>query len=177
MQLPNLDLVVDTYFPIKDMRPEAYLSQLRAELLPEIRKLEAERKIIWFGFLIHGARQLAGRVPPTDQTPYVHIRLGLPNGAAIDAFIRQLPNHFQQPQLLPVAAITGVDVSLVRDKNWAYAWKLHGEASDWVLRLIEAHDDDATISIQQVVQFLHFITNALAFGGQCLYMPGGFKQF
>ena len=177
MELPNLDLIVDTFIRIRNPNQDAYISQLREELLPEIRKLQKERGIIWYGFLIHDHGNLAGRVPSTDHSPYIHLRLGLPDGSDIDAFIQRLPQHFQKPQKTSLADISGIDVSIMKNQSWAYAWKMHGEASEWVMRMLEAHAEDANIHIQQIIQFMHFLTNPFMIGGRCLCLPTGFLQF
>lgn len=177
MELPNLDLIVDTFIRIRDHNFDAYMSQLRAELIPEIRELQSEGKIIWYGFLIHDHKNLGGRVPSTDQNLYIHLRLSLPEGADVDQFIRQLPAHFQEPRKSSLSAIGGIDASIMKDQDWVYAWKVHGEASEWILRMLEAHAQDATIPIQHIIQFMHYITNPLMIGHKCLFIPGGFVSF
>ena len=177
MQAPNLDLVVDTFFQIKELRLDAYISQLRTELIPEIRKLEENEKIIWYSFLIHNHRNLDGRVPSTDDNLYIHLRLGLPDGANVEEFINELPGHFEQPKRKTLSAISGVDVSIINENDWAYAWKALGEALEWILGFIEAHAPDADVHISQVIQFLHFFTNPLMIGHRCLYLSSGFLRF
>lgn len=177
MQVPNLDLIVDTFIRIKELRLDAYIAQLRTEFIPEIRKLEKEGRIIWYAFLIHDHSQLGGRVPNTDKNLYIHIRLGLPEDADVAQFIKELPSHFEQPEKVFLSEISGVDVSILNGNDWAYAWKVHGEASEWILRLLEAHADDTGIHIPQIIQFLHFITNPLMIGNRCLYLNSGFLRF
>ena len=103
MELPNLELVVDTFFPIKDLNLDAYTLQLRTQLIPEIRRLESEGSIIWYSFLVHDHRNLGGRVPSTDQNLYVHIRLSLQEGVDVDQFISQLPSHFLKPSKISLS--------------------------------------------------------------------------
>jgi len=177
MELPNRDLIVDTFIRIRDLNLDAYISQLRSELIPEIRQLQSEGKIIWYGFLIHDHTNLGGRVPSTDQNPYIHIRLSLPEGADIDQFIHQLPSHFQQPTQSSLSPIGGIEASILNDQNWLYAWKVHGEASEWILRMVESHAHQANIPIQHIIQFMHYITNPLTIGHKCLFIPHGFMSF
>ena len=173
MELPNPGLIVDTFIRIRDLNLNVYISQLRAELIPEIRKLQSEGKIIWYGFLIHDQKNLGGRVPSTDQNFYIHLRLSLPEGADIDQFIRQLPSHFQQPIESSLSPIGGINASILNDQNWVYAWKVHGEASEWILRMVESHSQDAIIPIEHIIQFMHYITNPLTIGHECLFIPHG----
>jgi hypothetical protein len=177
MDLPKLDLIIETFFKIDKLDFSSYISQLRNGLLPLIRKYENEKKIIWYSFLIHDSNNLKNRVLPSDKNLYVHIRFGLPDGANINQFINELPDYFQQPQHVNLSVISGIDNSIIRNNDWAYAWKIHGEASELVLRIIEGHNDDSNISIQQITQFLHFITNPLMIGGRCLFLNNGFLQF
>lgn len=175
MLIPNLNCIVDTYFRVKDPNFDPYISQLRTDLIPGIRKLQGDQLIIWYCFLMHGADQLAERVPKTDQNLYVHIRLGLKDGVDINEFKKQLPHNWEKPIKVQLAEISGLNDSRLKDKNWAYAWKLIGEASEWVVQLIENHRE--SISIRQVIQFLHFITNPLSIGNQNIFFPSGFLPF
>lgn len=177
MDLPNPDLIVDTFIRIRELDLNAYISQLRDELIPEIRTLQSEGKIIWYGFLIHDHKNLGGRVPSTDQNFYIHLRLGLPEGADVEQFILQLPPHFLQPRQDSLSPIGGIDPSILNDQNWVYAWKVHGEASEWILRMVESYGRDAIIPIQHIIQFLHYITNPFMIGHKCLFVPGGFMSF
>jgi hypothetical protein len=80
-----------------------------------------------------------------------------------------LPSHFLTPTSVQLADISGVDGSELRDHNWARAWRLVGEASEFVLSLLEEYEEPP--SPQRTIQYLHFITNGLGMGMQCLYAP------
>jgi hypothetical protein len=168
MDIPVLDRIVDTYIPITSLDPSAYLQQLRSQVLPEIRNLERTGAIRWYGFLIHRARHLGGR-EPMDGRHFIHLRLEPASSLELDAFIRTLPSHFLNPMVTPVSSITGLDGSILAGADWAQAWKIHGECSSWILSLLEGHSGN--IPVKQIVQFLHFITNPLDLGHQCLHKP------
>ena len=169
MEQPNLDLIVETFICIRAHNADEYMSQLREELIPEIRKLQSEGKIIWYGFLIHENKNLG---------LCIHLRLSLPEGADVDQLIRQLPAHFQETRKSSLSAIGNIDASIMKDQNWVYAWKVHGEASEWILRMLEAHAQNAAIPIQQIIQFMHYITNPLMIGHKCRFiLPDGFISF
>lgn len=176
MQLPNLSRIVDTYVPVSANDLPAYLKQLRQDILPHIRKLQADGHLRWFSFLVHKAGQLAGRVP-TDARMYIHLRLDPASCLEIKAFIKLLPAHFLKPrQVAPLSSISGLDGSILPDDNWVHAWKILGEASEWVLGLLEAHKKEP--SLEQIVQFLHFITNPLMLGHRCrCIVPAGYISF
>ena len=175
MELPNLSRIVDTYIPISGVDLVSYLRQLKQDVLPHIRNLQANGHLRWFSFLRHDASQLAGR-EPVDGRFFIHIRLEPAAALNLQAFINLLLPHFLKPlQVAPLSEISGLDGSILQDDNWAYAWKIHGEASEWVLYLLEGHKENP--SLQQIVQFLHFITNPLMLGHRCLCIPGGFISF
>ena len=162
MNIPNLTRIVDSYIPIDRVDFRAYLEQLRRKVVPSIRKLQNDDLLRWYSFLIHGPALLNNR-EPMDNKLYIHLRLEPKKGINITDFIKKLPTHFIKPKQVTLANIAGLDDSILRDKDWAYAWKLHGEASEWVLSLLESHGDQE-ISLKQIIQFLHFVTNPLMLG-------------
>jgi len=172
MNIPDLSRIIDTYIPIVSY--ENYYNQLQQELIPPIRKLQNEDLLNWFSFLIHSSEHLSNR-ESMDNKLYIHLRLEPKNNVTIDMFITKLPKHFIKPIQVPLGAISGLDPSFLQDENWAYAWKLLGESSEWVLSLIESHKKP--IPLNQIIQFLHFITNPLLLGGKCIFFPNGFLPF
>ena len=183
MELPDLERIVDTYVPIpRNISRDDYTNRLRADIIPEINKLNEERRIVWYCFLIHEWRHLEHkkRTPPNEPNAYqyIHLRFGLPEEIIISDFIASLADHFEQPIPRPVSEIYGaIDKRVLKDCDWAYAWLILGEASDWVLKMIEGHDENSSIPIEQVIQFLHFITNPLKIDNNCIFLPGGYIPF
>jgi hypothetical protein len=177
MNLPNPDLVVDTFLRVRDMNFNSYINQLRSELIPAVRRLQSEGKIVWHSFLLHGQQHLGGRVPATDQDFFVHIRLSLPEGADLQNFISHLPANFEQPIESPLTPMNEFGNADFKGQDWRYAWKMLGEASEWVLTLIESYSGNTQIPINNIIQFLHYITNPLTLGHKCLFVPGGFGSF
>jgi hypothetical protein len=174
VELPNLSRVVDTYVPVSSTDFTTYLSQLKLDVLPHIRKLQSDKHLRWFSFLLHGARHLAGR-ESEDGRSFIHLCLEPATELDLEAFKKLLPAHFCKPQPCQLSGIPGLDGSTLCDNDWAHAWKILGEASEWVLYLLEGHKGD--LSLQQVIQFLHFITNPLMLGHKCLCIPAGFVSF
>lgn len=170
MEVPDLGRIVETDVPVSD----GEVLQLRRDVLPHIRRLQADGHLHWFCFLLHSASQVAGR-DRADSSLVIHLRLEPSPGLALDDFIRLLPVHFRDPQRGDTLAISGVDVAMLRDDDWAHGWRLAGEASEWVLCLLETHKDE--LSAGQIAQFMHFITNPLTLGHRCLCIPAGFVSF
>ena len=174
METPNLDRIVETEVPILSLEYDSYLNQLRKDVLPLIRELQIAGHLRWFSFLLHPAKQVIGH-DPVDESPVFHLRLEPEIGLDIQAFIKLLPSHFLNPHQVALSQIDGPESSILRDSEWAYAWKIVGESAEWILCLLEAHEDE--IPPKQIVQFLHYITNPLMLGGRCLCIPDGFLPF
>lgn len=168
MKVPNLNRIVETDIPVKSLGQDDYLAQVRSDVLPHIRKLQTAGHLEWFSFLIHPASQVAGR-DRNDKTPVFHLRLEPTSGLGINEFIQLLPAHFRDPHPVNLAEISELDCSLLLDGDWAQAWRVVGESSEWVLCLVETHKNN--IPPKQSVKFLHYITNALGLFHQCVYAP------
>lgn len=180
MELPNLNKIIDTYILIKKEQPlslneglKKYINQLRTDLIPHIRQLQNDKLISWFCFLIHGASQLNGREKGSKES-FIHIKLEPNKHVSIDELIPLLPPHFKNPIQLTLSDIDPLKIEFIKDKNWANAWKMHGDTSELVLSLIENHDE---LPIHHIIQFLHFITNPLYVGQKSLFVPGEIYQF
>jgi hypothetical protein len=139
MQRPNLSNCVDAVVPIRGSSIADYLHQLRAECAPAIRALQARKAIVWYSFLVHN-RASAGRedLPVAFPEPFIHFRFSPPNGAAQNELLDSLPNPFLHPVGATLGAVGGIDVAAVHG-SWTDTWWMIGEASDWVLKLVEVH--------------------------------------
>ncbi len=177
MQPPILTCSVDAIVPLADLSLDGYFSMLRTQVLPGIRSLEKDEGIIWFSFLIHD-RETGDRsdLPPHITGAFLHVRFGLPDGTDQGDFMLKLPVPFIHPIIKPLGPIGGIDIS-VMGGDWAMAWWMVGESSDWVLKLVEAHSGDVPIPLQQTAQFLHYITNGLLIGGRSILFSGEFLLF
>ena len=162
--LPDLDRIVDTYLPVSSHDLGTYWRQVRRDVLPQVRELQAGGLLRWFSFLIHPPEMLDGR-EPDDDCLYIHLRLEPAPGVEIEDFIAKLPESFRNPVSVSLGVIAGVDEEALSEADWRQAWRIHGQASEWVLCLLEGHTE--MMDLQQVVQFLHFITNPLGMGMAC----------
>lgn len=168
MKVPDLTRIVETDVQLNSLQLEDLLIQLRSDILKPIRELQSARKIEWFSFLIHEARQIADR-PDEDKTPLFHLRLEPASDLSVDEFIAALPAHFRAPHPVQLGAIGGLNGELLNQSNWAEGWRVIGESAEWVLSLVESHGDQ--LPPDQIIQFLHFITNALGLGHTCIFAP------
>ena len=165
METPNLDRIVDTYVLIEKLEYGPYLDQLRRDIIPPIRRLQAEGTLRWYAFLVHPPDLLDKR-EPLDTRRYIHLRLEVDSSIEVNEFIGRLPLNFRKPEHKRLAEIDGLDQMILCDHDWASAWKIHGEASGWVLTLLE-HHENVPIPEHQVFQFLHFMTNSLFLFDRC----------
>ena len=176
MQRPNLSNCIDAVVPIRGSTFAAYLHQLRTECAPAIRALQAKEAIGWYSFVVHN-RASSGRedLPTVFPEPFIHFRFSPPNGTASNELLDSLAGPFLHPIATTLGSIGGIDVTAVPG-GWAHAWWIIGEASEWVLKLVDAHSEGFE-NPAQLVQFLHYITNGLGIGMQSVFIPGGFQQF
>lgn len=174
MKKPDLTRIVDTYVKIDASNIKVYLQQLKKEILPQIRAQQRDGKIRWFSFLLHGSRHLQGR-ESNEKAYFIHLRIEPSTEITTEEFAKQLPTHFKNPIPSKISEMSGVDRKTLEGDDWAQAWAILGEASEWILSMLERHKDIP--SVQQIVQYLHFLTNPLMIGHRCLFIPGGYFPF
>lgn len=168
MDVPDLARIVETHVSVPSLEPATYFDLLRRDVSPYLRELSASGSITWFSFLLHTPQQLLPAQP--GQGYIVHLRLAPAAHLDSSGLIESLPPHFQNPHVVPpLAAISGLDASALRDSDWAYAWKAFGEASEWVLDLLDAYATGPQPA--EILQFLHFMTNPLMLGQQSVHGP------
>lgn len=165
VDIPNLSRIIETYVPVSSLERTSCLRQLRQDILPHVRSLQADGHLRWFSFLLHPADLLSGH-DPADKSPVIHLRLEPAADLDRQAFVELLPPHFLDPREVELSDISGVESSELRDGDWARAWRIVGEASEFVLSLLEGYQEAP--SPEQTIQSLHFITSPLTLG-QCLY--------
>lgn len=168
MKAPDLSRIVETDVRISSLQLEDFLTQLRSDILKPIRDLQSAGQIEWFSFLVHPARLVGGRAAD-DETPVFHLRLEPSSDLSVDQLIASLPDHFGDPHPVQLAEISGLNGALLNRSNWAEAWRVIGESAEWVLSLVESHGEQ--LPPGQIIQFLHFITNALCLGHTCIFAP------
>ena len=168
MKVPNLNRIVETDILVVSLRPDAYLAQLRRDVLQHIRELQSAGYIEWFSFLLHPAKQVTGRASD-DESPVFHLRLEPSLDISVNELTRLLPAHFRDPHPVNLAQISGLNGAFFEGGDWAQAWRVIGESAEWVLCLLETHADE--LPPEQAVQFLHYMTNPIGIGHKCVYAP------
>ena len=133
-----------------------------------IRKLKSSGYIEWYSFLLHHTKHITG-LNSENNNPIFHIRLEPSSDFTVEQLIDLLPAHFLDPHPVTLEEISGVNNNLLNGTDWAEAWRILGESSEWVLNLLETHV--GAIPPQQSIQFMHFITNPLGLGHKCIYVP------
>ena len=174
MESPHLTRIVDTYVPVRSLEFGAYLDQLRTDILPHVRSLQEAGAIPWFSLLIHGPQHLDGR-EPMDGGIYLHLRFEPSADQEVADFVRSLPPHFVNPVPVTLGPIADLDGSQFRAQDPSEGWRILGECSELVLTIVEGYDSGP--DLQQVIQYLHYVTNPLLLGQRCLCIPAGFMSF
>jgi hypothetical protein len=170
LQKPALSRGVETFIPIPlppDATPiaiwESYLELLRSKVAPLLQGLIKKRQINWYSFLVHN-RQSGVPTKDSDNGLYVHIRMVPSKGITLKRLRPQLPSvclmtrRIRQP--IP-NALDNANVNALIGSTAAEGWRVLGESSEWVLRMLQAHRPNAPIPVNNVAQFLHYLGNQL----------------
>lgn len=172
MNKPDLNRIIDTYVPVNNL--DNYFTVLKSEFCPAIRQLQNENLLHWFSFLMNN-RDVLKRNVNSSARHIIHTRFEPSKDIEPHEFISKLPKIFIDPKVRPLSKIGGLDSKFLEKEDWSHAWQLIGETSEFVLTLIENHKTETPID--QYMQFLHYITNSLAIGNRCIFMPKGFIRF
>ena len=180
MKSPNLGRVIETFIRI-ELRKEAtaiqvwqdYLHLLRSKVAPLVKHLLNTGIIDWYSFLIHDR---ASGVPTSehDHGLYVHLRMGLTDTSNESDLIEQLLPWCQMTQKMRVPhspSLDNVAIQTLSNGKVEQGWKALGEASEWVLNMLECHGPNKPIPVQNVAQFLHYIGNQLFVKAVGIPMP------
>lgn len=159
MNCPAPDHVFETF--IKFDPEEDCLKPLREKVKPLIEELTRTQKIRWYCFLIHG-RNSGVPTTPDDDAPYWHLRLEVAPHAGADQIMRSLPSYCVMTRKTCLGSpIGGVDNNLLKEGRTIEAWRIIGEQSEWMLRMLDIHTDtgEGLPFRRQVAQFLHYFAN------------------
>lgn len=86
----------------------------------------------------------------------------------------QLPPFCKMTRKMPVAQrdrLDNNDVQAFKEQNVEWGWRVLGEGSEWVLRMLESHDPAVRIPPQNVEQLLHYVGNSLLISAVGIRMP------
>ncbi len=158
MKTPDLARIYETFVRLPArLDYSGYYGFLRTEIIPLLDELTTAGIVDWYSFLLHTHSQ---GVPTSANDPnsYVHLRLEAPSVDNVDDLSKRLP-----PTCLWTRPARNID-----NPKWTHIpgtmspsdyWRVLGEASEWVLRMIKAHTDHAPVPGRNVAQFVHYIHN------------------
>ena len=177
---PNLERMIETFIPIgvskEAISPQFwqdYLHLLRSVVAPLVRDLRARGAIDWYCFLVHD-RESGVPTSADDEKPYVHLRMSLTKTSDEAEFIKGLPPfcRFSRRMSFPnPPSLDKVDIQALANGQVEEGWKILGESSEWVLKMLDAHDPGKPIPRPNVAQFLHYIGNQLLVEAVGIRMP------
>lgn len=165
---PALSRAIETFIPIQlSGSPLSiwhdYLDLLRFTVTPLVEQLRTEQLITWYCFLVHN-RTSGVPTHASDNNLYVHLRMAPAKGVTLKTLKKHLPSACKMtrrvpqpvPQALDRANVTAFTGGSVRE-----GWKVLGDSSEWVLRMLGVHDQKNRIPVENVSQFLHYVGNQL----------------
>lgn len=179
-EMPNVESMIETFILIQvseDATPlqvwQNYLDMLRSVVAPLVRDLTQKGAINWFCFLVHD-RKSGVPTSKDDDRLYVHLRMALTKASNETEFINQLPSfcHFSRKISMPnPPSLDNVDIQCLAKGQVEQGWKILGESSEWVLKMLDAHDPNKQVPPQNVAQFLHYLGNQLLIKDVQIQMP------
>jgi hypothetical protein len=157
MNGPARDRAFETFIK---MNPEDDCIQvLKQKVKPLIEELVQTQKIRWYCFLIHD-RNSGVPTTPDDDAPYWHLRLDHSLHIHLDELTRSLPSHCVMTRKIEFGEeIGGINKSLLKDGRIMEVWRIIGEQSEWMLRMLDIHTGEGEPLRRQVSQFLHYFAN------------------
>lgn len=180
MVAPDLSRIVETFIPITIDQGnisiavwQDYVDLLRTVVSPLVRNHRAQGQVRWCSFLVHN-RQSGVPTGPHDDRFFVQLRMELSPDVDETSFIKNLPTSCLMTRRMQVPTpptLDNVDITYLNDSNVAQGWRILGEASDWVLSMIDSHDLNKKVPKKNVEQFLHYIGNQLCVRCVGIRMP------
>jgi hypothetical protein len=164
MQKPDLNNMWEFFIKIPAMVDLSLLyDTIRFKIRPAILQLKNDGKIEWYSFLVHNRES---GVPTTedDKSPYLHVRVSFKSSHVIDRedLNKLLPDYCQKQltrQCKDVGSILGIETSLLKEEDIGEAWRIIGEQSEWVMKMLTIFKDNVQVPCTQIGQFLHYYSN------------------
>lgn len=144
---------------------------LRYTVTPLVADLIADGVINWYAFLVHG-RESGVPTAATDDWAYVHLRVALTQDATPESlFSRLTPECLMTRPMVPPEPPTldAVDISGLVGGDVRYGWRLIGDSSEQVLKVIAAHRPDRPMSDRTIAQLFHYAANEMLV--RCVGIP------
>lgn len=152
----NIDVVKKQLF-YKQYAWEMYIDKLRFDVLPLIKKLEKEKFIESYHFLVHNKH---GFNQIKDDGCYIHLRLNCASEAICDKLIDGLPSFCEYTVKERLSDyVGGIDMSYFETPK--VFWELLNCMSALVELWINSHDPDRKFPAQHAGMLDHYIRNML----------------
>ena len=123
---------------------------------PLITRLKKDGIINWYHFLIHD-RSSGVPTAGDDDNQYFHIRFTLKKDVDPKDI---LPKHCVMTDSVH-PNLKDIDRVFLKDEDIEEAWRIIGEGSEWIMRMLGIFKEDVEVPSNQVEQFLHYYSNAL----------------
>ena len=177
---PNVENIIETFIPIQVSQDatslqvwQNYLDMLRSVVAPLVRDLTQKGVIHWYCFLVHD-RESGVPTSEEDDRSYVHLRMALRKPSNEAEFMKRLPSfcYFSRKMSMPSPpSLDNVDIQSLSNGQVEQGWRILGESSEWVLKMLDAHDPKKQVPPQNVAQFLHYLGNQLQIRSVQISMP------
>jgi len=168
MNRPNLSRMYETFIKTtwEDYFSARHVAAMRSRVFPMLKRLSEEDKIDWYCVLVHAGRETG--IPSDDPDPYFHIRVAFTKEYTDEEIRSDLPSDLPEgPRKISGNKISGIDESLYKNGDIAEAWRIAGEQTEWLFRMLDSFKEDVVAPYTQIGQFLHYYVNAtnVAVGG------------
>lgn len=161
MEKPDLDKMWRTWIKIgpKNQLTLKMLQDTIRHQLNKISKLHETGEVCGYYFLLHNKHE--------DQS-----------NAYFDVIFttdKEDPNTFlprcciDTKKIPPDKKISDIDVTLLVNGDSTEGWRIVGEQSEFIIKLVCAHKENMEIPSDQIVKFMHFFMNPLGLGCQSIF--------
>jgi hypothetical protein len=170
MQKPNLKRLYRVWIRIGQSQPtEALFSNaariIKSQISELVTSLQNNKMIDWYYFLIHGKNN-------DTNNAYFDLVFSVSEGIDFKNFVEALPTYCLDPEQVVQGfgeSISDITNSQLKNNEIEEAWKIIGEQSEWVIRMLSSHNDNE-ITIQQYIQFMHYYMNMMGLGHHSIFL-------
>ncbi len=178
MRVPDRSRVYTTFRSFK--LNENPIRVLRLVITPVIRTLVNRGNVGWYFIALHERKQYNGEPENRRKEKGFHIRFELLVDFTPEVIQQELPQDWEPlikndiPNISGITVDAGsVGVDKLKNEEVEQAWKVMGEASEWVLNMLDSYKTGFEIPNRQFIQHIHFIMNLLQ--PQYMYLSDGEK--
>lgn len=130
--------------------------------MSKISDLHKNGEVNWYYFTIKG----------DNQNLYFDIRFTTDKNNPNEFLPKSCINTRKIP---PDRKISDVEIALLLNEDATEGWRIVGDQSEFVIRLVRAHKEEIEIPNDQIMQFIHFFMNPLGLGQQSVFFNGNIE--